>query len=84
MEEICLWCLGTATHTRSAILKSTASANKNLYVYGWRNVDGNNVEHYYFYGMWEKHDKNSTSQNGDFTTVYNSWYHISFDGTTYV
>lgn len=33
--------------------------------------------------MWEKHEKNTTSANGDFTTMYNTQYVISFDGTTY-
>lgn len=81
MEAICLWCLGTQTQVRSAILKDTAQGNVNLYIYGYRNVV-NGVENYYFYWMWEKQDKTS-SVNGDYTTRYNTQYHISFDGNTY-
>lgn len=85
MEAICLWCYNGWNYKKSAILKDMASGNKNLYVYWYHRFDDiNNVTHYYFYWMWEKHDKNSTSANGDFTTTYNTQYHISFDGTTYV
>ena len=80
MQEICLWCLWTASHTRSAILKDEGIANKNLYVYGWRYVDNQNVEHYYFYGMWEKQD---VSTGWDYTIRYNTLYHISYDWNTY-
>ena len=81
MQEICLWCIWTQGNPRSAILKDTASGNVNLYIYGWRNVVSD-VENYYFYWMWEKQGKTS-SVNGDYTTRYNTKYHISFDGTTY-
>ncbi len=81
MEAICLWCLGTQTKKRCAILRPE-SPDTNLYVYWWREVDGQSVEHYYFYWMWEKQDK-TQSANGDYTTRYNTRYHISFDGTTY-
>ena len=82
MQEIVLWCTDSGNYERSAILKSEQAGNKNLYVYGWKNTV-NNVDHYYFYWMWEKQEINTTSQNGDFTTKYNTQYHISFDGTTY-
>lgn len=80
MQEICLWCLWTASHTRSAILKDEGIANKNLYVYWWRYVDNQDVENYYFYGMWEKQD---VSTWWDYTIRYNTLYHISYDWNTY-
>lgn len=84
MEEICLWCYDGWDYERSAILKSTEAWNKNLYVYWYHNYNSEQgVTHYYFYWMWEKHGVTTTA-NWDFTTTYNSQYHISFDWDTYV
>lgn len=82
MQEITQWLLDAWDLEKSAILKSERAGNTNLYIYGWRNtIDG--TTNYNFYWMWEKHEKNTTSANGDFTTMYNTQYVISFDGTTY-
>lgn len=82
MQEITQWLLDAGNLKKSAILKSEQSGNINLYIYGRRSTL-NNTASYHFYWMWEKHEKNTTSANGDFTTMYNTEYVISFDWTTY-
>lgn len=81
MLEICTWCRDEWNYKKSAILKDDASGNVNLYIFWYHNIVSD-VAHYYFYWIWEKQSKTS-SANGDFTTRYNTQYHIYTDGTTF-
>lgn len=81
MLEICTWCRDDGSYKKSAILKDDTSGNVNLYIFGYHNIVSD-VANYYFYWIWEK-QSTTTSASGNYTTRYNTQYHIYTDGTTF-
>ena len=77
MQDITQRCLN---EHHSAILNIDGAA-KDCFVYWWHStVDS--VAHFYFLWTWVNRKVTSTA-NGDFTTLYHTAYHITFDWTTY-
>ena len=78
MQTITQRCLN---EHHSAILKYSAGSAKDCFVYWWHSTL-NSVAHFYFLGTWINRSITTTA-NGDYTTLYHTAYHITFDGTTY-
>lgn len=78
MQDIVMWCLNWG---HSAILKYEIGAAKDCFVYWWRQTS-DNVAHYYFLWTWVGRTLTRT-ENWDYTTMYHTAYHISYDGTEF-
>ena len=77
MQDITQWCLN---EHHSAILNIEGAA-KDCFIFWWHSTVSS-VAHFYFLGTWVNRKVTNTA-NGDFTTLYHTAYHITFDWTTY-